>query len=64
MTVFTRSPWVLFGVAVVLLVALWLVLSSSYRLQVQSPGGIRLELAPAAPAPQGSAAAAAAGTTR
>jgi hypothetical protein len=51
-----RSPWALLGVAVVLLLALWLVLSRSYSLRFQG-GDMRLELAPAQSSPLPSAVA-------
>jgi hypothetical protein len=48
----TRSGWTMLGAAVGLLIALWLVLSSSYRLLLQGPN-MRLELAPAQSSPPG-----------
>lgn len=46
-----RSPWALLGIAVMVLLALWLVLSRSYSLRVQG-GDMRLELAPASASPR------------
>jgi hypothetical protein len=54
----TRSGWTMLGAALGLLIALWLVMSSSYRLLLQGPN-MRLELAPARPPPPGTGAPAA-----
>jgi hypothetical protein len=46
----TRSPVVLLGAAVCVLVALWLVISNSYALSIRS-GATGVELKPAATPP-------------
>lgn len=43
----TRSPWVLLGAAVCVLVALWLVISNSYALSIRT-ATTGVELKPAA----------------
>jgi hypothetical protein len=48
--VMAPSGWIMLGAAVAMLIALWLVLSSSYTLVLQSPA-LKLELAPRSPSP-------------
>ena len=47
LTALTRSPWVMLGAAVCLLLALWLVMRNSYALSIRT-ATTGLELKPAA----------------
>lgn len=44
-----KSPWLMVVIAIVLLLALWLVLSHSYAFSLRSASGLQLDLKPVPP---------------